>query len=63
MGRTESDTVSDSLGRLGDGAVRVGGFSSGDDNGLHTDEREGGVDEGSDESEEVSSRTLRGGQV
>jgi len=34
--------------------VRVGGFSCGDDDGLYTDEREGGVDEGRNESCEIS---------
>lgn len=33
-------------------------LSSGDDNGLHTDEGEGGVDESRDETEEVTRRTL-----
>jgi hypothetical protein len=34
--------------------VRVDGLGGGDDDGLNTDEREGGVDEGGEEAEEVS---------
>jgi hypothetical protein len=50
----ERDTVSNTLDGFRDRLVRVGGFSSSDDDSLYSDEREGGVDEGGDESGKVS---------
>lgn len=54
----EADAVRNTASSSWDGAVGIHRLCSTDDNSLNTNEREGGVDKGGEEAEEVASRSL-----